>query len=231
MGREVNEIFVHHTATEDTPNEETSEIEKFHEEERGWKDLGYHCVVESVNNSYRLFDGRPENEIGAHAQGRNTHSLGIAFVGNYEQNKPNNAMLKKGSRRIARWVEEYGVQFESIKPHKAVKATKCPGQYFDIPLLKYYVKQSLTERLELCSWDTIHYQIALTMYGIDAGPFDNIEGPKTNSALEQFKDEIADNDYGDKYTKPVQEKLLRELKIKYHLIDQSEVMLYSWIDV
>lgn len=56
----------------------TAEIKRWHTEERGWSDIGYHWVVELDGS---LHAGRPEEISGAHCKGHNSSSIGICYVG------------------------------------------------------------------------------------------------------------------------------------------------------
>jgi N-acetylmuramoyl-L-alanine amidase len=82
--RTINEIIIHCTATnpkwyaDKSAQEVVDEIRRWHTEERGWSDIGYHAVIHR-NGEFAY--GRPEHRTGAHTRGRNKHSLGIALVG------------------------------------------------------------------------------------------------------------------------------------------------------
>jgi N-acetylmuramoyl-L-alanine amidase len=74
--REWTGIVVHHSAS---PLSTTiRDIRKWHVEENGWSDVGYHFVIES-DGTVRA--GRPLDRIGAHARGRNATHIGICLVG------------------------------------------------------------------------------------------------------------------------------------------------------
>lgn len=76
--REINKIIVHCAATPEGRDVKTEEIKRWHTEERGWSDIGYHWVVEldgSIN------EGRSEDINGAHCRGHNSDSVGICYVG------------------------------------------------------------------------------------------------------------------------------------------------------
>lgn len=55
-----------------------AEIRRWHVEERGWDDIGYHYVITRAG---RLEYGRPAFVEGAHARGHNDASIGICLVG------------------------------------------------------------------------------------------------------------------------------------------------------
>lgn len=75
--RTINEIIVHCTATPEGKDYTVADITKWHKA-RGFKTIGYHYVV------YRdgtVHAGRPEDQVGAHCQGHNAHSIGVCYVG------------------------------------------------------------------------------------------------------------------------------------------------------
>ena len=76
--REITKVIVHCAATPEGGDVKTEEIKRWHTEERGWSDIGYHWVVEldgSIN------EGRSEDINGAHCRGHNSDSVGICYVG------------------------------------------------------------------------------------------------------------------------------------------------------
>jgi|TARA_B100001057_G_scaffold212692_1_gene212996 N-acetylmuramoyl-L-alanine amidase len=76
--REITKVIVHCAATPEGRDVKTEEIKRWHTEERGWSDIGYHWVVEldgSIN------EGRSEDINGAHCRGHNSDSVGICYVG------------------------------------------------------------------------------------------------------------------------------------------------------
>jgi len=84
MTREINEIIIHCTATnpswyaDQNVSDVVDEIRRWHTEERGWSDIGYHFVVHRDGG---IGMGRPVWRTGAHTRGKNSKSIGIALVG------------------------------------------------------------------------------------------------------------------------------------------------------
>jgi hypothetical protein len=78
--RNVGEIVFHHTAHRNTPQD----VERLHREARGWADVAYHYMIDRDGTIYLGRDARSE---GAHAKGHNYNTIGVAFLGNY-QNRP-----------------------------------------------------------------------------------------------------------------------------------------------
>jgi N-acetylmuramoyl-L-alanine amidase len=80
---------VHHTAgaSASSPSQSAAivrGIERYHVLGNGWNDIGYNFLVDRFG---QVFEGRyggvERNVIGAHAQGFNTGSVGIAVIGTY----------------------------------------------------------------------------------------------------------------------------------------------------
>ena len=53
-------------------------IRKWHVEERGWSDVGYHYLIRRDGS---VETGRDIERPGAHAVGHNSHSIGLAIAG------------------------------------------------------------------------------------------------------------------------------------------------------
>jgi N-acetylmuramoyl-L-alanine amidase len=60
--------------------EKVAEIRRWHVQQRGWRDIGYHWVIDLDGN---VAPGRPESEIGAHVEGHNRGTVGICLLGGY----------------------------------------------------------------------------------------------------------------------------------------------------
>ena len=96
----------------------------------GWAGIGYHYLVRKDGTIYR---GRPEDTVGAHAYGVNSHSIGVCFEGNYqvEPTMPA-AQLAAGQALVADIKRRWGIT--KVIGHKDVagSTTDCPGKYFPL---------------------------------------------------------------------------------------------------
>jgi hypothetical protein len=81
--------IVHHTAGSNTyaPGESAAivrAIQTYHVKGNGWNDIGYNFLVDKYG---QVFEGRyggiDKNVVGAHAEGFNTGSVGVAVLGEY----------------------------------------------------------------------------------------------------------------------------------------------------
>jgi len=60
--------------------EKVAEIRRWHVQQRGWRDIGYHWVIDRGG---AVAPGRRETEIGAHVEGHNRGTIGICLLGGY----------------------------------------------------------------------------------------------------------------------------------------------------
>ena len=94
----------------------------------GWAGIGYHYLVRKDGTIYR---GRPEDTVGAHAYGANSHSICVCFEGNYEvEPTMPAAQLAAGQALVADIKQRWGIS--KVIGHKDVagSTTDCPGKYF-----------------------------------------------------------------------------------------------------
>ena len=80
-----NKLTLHHAAgwqawTLEEGKKQVKAIQEFHQDGRGWSDIGYHFLVDLSGNIYQ---GRPEIVIGAHVGGANTGNIGVCMLGCY----------------------------------------------------------------------------------------------------------------------------------------------------
>jgi N-acetylmuramoyl-L-alanine amidase-like protein len=92
--RSIQFAVVHHTAGSNSYTAAESAaivrgIEVYHVKGNGWNDIGYNFLVDKYG---QVFEGRyggvDKNVIGAHAEGFNTGSVGVALLGTYQTAAP-----------------------------------------------------------------------------------------------------------------------------------------------
>ncbi|MDU4659969.1 MAG: N-acetylmuramoyl-L-alanine amidase [Clostridium butyricum] len=124
-------LIVHHIEAEGA-NWTVQMIHNMHKNENGWSAIGYHYYIRLDGSIYR---GRPDNVIGAHCQGANTNTLGIAFEGDYDKRTEMpqdqfNAWCELKSYLINKYgsINVYG--------HREKGSSECPGKYFPLDKVK-----------------------------------------------------------------------------------------------
>lgn len=122
-------IIIHHSAGVDHPTLDFQGIRKWHVEHNEWKDIGYHYVIEKINDRYEILVGRMLDEVGSHASGHNSNSIGICCIGNYEIDYPDGEMVLLLRRLVNALCSVLGIKAENVIGHRDTKATACPGKH------------------------------------------------------------------------------------------------------
>jgi hypothetical protein len=133
-------IVLHHSAGVDHPTlPDFDSIRNYHMKTRGYRDIGYHWVVEKVRNVLVAKKGRPEKDDAAACPGMNTRAIHICCVGNFMVETPTPELYRFVAglcKDIAtRWPIKY------IGGHRDYYATACPGQKFDVEMVRKYFKE------------------------------------------------------------------------------------------
>lgn len=143
-------VIVHHTASRDTEALDSEKVRRFHVQGRGWRDVGYHFLVEDVGGHYAAIVGRPLHMPGAHAPGWNHRALGVALVGDFTEATPPDEQLECAARLTASLIlvlemprkiptsddletgrmRDYSPEPWGVFPHRYVRPTECPGTRF-----------------------------------------------------------------------------------------------------
>jgi uncharacterized protein with LGFP repeats len=147
--------LVHHTAGSNSYTASQSAaivrgIEVYHVKGNGWNDIGYNFLIDKYG---QVFEGRyggvDKNVIGAHAEGFNTGSFGVALLGTYQSVAPSAAAkaalvsllawrldvahidplstLTFSSGGNARFPVGTPVFLRTVSGHKDTGFTTCPG--------------------------------------------------------------------------------------------------------
>lgn len=100
-------------------------IQMFHMESRQWDDIGYNFLVAGDGSAYF---GRGWDYIGAHTLGYNRYSIGIAFIGTFNNEVPPQKQIEACQKLI-----KLGVQLGKISKdyklfaHRQLSSTLSPG--------------------------------------------------------------------------------------------------------
>jgi N-acetylmuramoyl-L-alanine amidase len=131
-------IILHHSATKDSGTVSWNAIRRYHINECKWGDIGYHFGIEFVEDkgdplgSYEIIVGRTLDKLGAHTVGRNSDSVGICFVGNFDLEPPPQGQWDAGLK-LVRWLQTlYHIPKPLVYGHRDFAVKTCPGTKFDI---------------------------------------------------------------------------------------------------
>jgi flagellar hook assembly protein FlgD len=125
-------------------------IQRYHVQGNGWNDIGYNFLVDKYG---RIYEGRgggiARNVIGAHAQGFNTGSVGVAVLGTYGSTRISSA-ARSAVQRLLAWrldvahvdplsvvdAVSFGndrfkagtkIRLRAVSGHRDTGYTTCPG--------------------------------------------------------------------------------------------------------
>lgn len=118
----VSLFVLHHTTGTYAGPRTVRNIQAFHQgPDRRWSDVGYNFLVAPDGT---IFEGRGWGFAGAHARGKNSESIGVAFIGDGSRGAPLDAqrsivwLLEEAQRRFGRL---------QVVGHRDVGSTACPG--------------------------------------------------------------------------------------------------------
>ena len=144
----INALVVHHIEAEGS-NWTVEFINNMHKRDNGWSGIGYHIYIRKDGSVYR---GRKDCYVGAHCQGFNSTSIGIAFEGNYDK-----STASMPDAQYKAWVEVYNY-YKSIYGtlpvygHKEKSSSECPGAYFPLTKVKAVVNGNVSVNTTAFKW-------------------------------------------------------------------------------
>ncbi len=127
-------IILHHSLTADGETVSWGAIRRYHRTVMGWRDIGYHYGIELVDRAPEILVGRMMNEYGAHCRGAgmNRRSLGVCFVGNFDDQPPAPAIWDAGLKLVGSLVDMFNISPKDVHGHCAFSGKSCPGKRFDV---------------------------------------------------------------------------------------------------
>lgn len=148
----VTHLVVHHQAGVANPpySAVVQAIWQLHVFTNGWCDIGYNWLIAPDGT---VFEGRAggNNVIGAHFSGNNSGTMGVCFLGNFQNDQPTAAALASLEKLLA-WkccdsdIEPIGSSLHAasglvlnhICGHRDGGATECPGDnlYAQLPAIR-----------------------------------------------------------------------------------------------
>jgi len=131
-------IVLHHSATKDgTVYRDFDSIKRNHLA-RGYRDIGYHWVVEKINGKLTAIPGRAEWDTGAHCISRNEDGIGISVVGNFQEEVASEDLYRFVAKLCQDIMSRHPIK--EIGGHRDYSATACPGKNFDVDKIRQLVK-------------------------------------------------------------------------------------------
>ena len=130
-------------------------IQDFHQNGRGWNDIGYHFLVDRAGNIYQ---GRPETVIGAHVGGANTGNIGVCLLGCYHPPEAScfqtiTPESRQSIVEIFSWVSDtYGQSPSVLLGHRDYfGTTACPGDniWIELPRFKAEISDFIQSYFEM----------------------------------------------------------------------------------
>ncbi|MCB1033865.1 MAG: N-acetylmuramoyl-L-alanine amidase [Acidobacteria bacterium] len=126
-------VVIHHSASPDAPGVDAEMFRVWHQA-RGWRDIGYHFIVEKVGQFYEVVAGRPLWMVGSHCPGKNRTHLGVCLAGDFMVEGPPEEQLRLAASHVAGLVVAFGMGRDSVEPHhdaaRPDRPTECPGDGF-----------------------------------------------------------------------------------------------------
>jgi len=143
-----NRMTFHHAAccsayTYEEGLAQVKAIQNFHQDVRGWSDIGYHFILDQEGRVYQgrpFLDNRrnlstpPRLAQGAHVGGFNVGNIGVAMLGCYHPPEGGSCVdeLSQATKdslitMFSYLKENYGVDTSNLFGHRDQGATSCPG--------------------------------------------------------------------------------------------------------
>ena len=125
--RKVDLVVVHCLATPEGRDVHINEVRRWHVEERGWSDVGYHWLV-TLDGS--IEKGRDESISGAHAKGYNSKSIGVAYVGGVDVDmEPKDTRTDAQKMALHCLIEDIRGRYPKAEVigHRDVSSKDCPS--------------------------------------------------------------------------------------------------------
>lgn len=122
-------VIIHHSLTKDGKVCDWAGIKRYHMQEKGWSDIGYHLGIERVEGVLTTLTGRPLYQVGAHCLGHND-TIGLCIVGNFDLAPPDDETLRYAASLVSGHLRMFDLPIESVRRHHDFAAKSCPGSKF-----------------------------------------------------------------------------------------------------
>ena len=117
------EYIVIHTAAFRGRNCDAAKIDQWHRN-KGWNGIGYHYVILNDRHDQKsdgtVEEGRPLSQVGAHARGINSRSIGICCAGHGDDSDFTPAQYTSLGRLVTRLMQQFSVPLEHVIGHREI---------------------------------------------------------------------------------------------------------------
>ena len=120
-------IVIHCAATKASMDIGLTEIRKWHVQDNGWRDVGYHYIIRR-NGEVEL--GRSIRDTGAHAAGYNHKSVSVCMVGGMaEDNSAEANFTPQQWTALLDLVKQLKIQYPDadVIGHNEISEKECPS--------------------------------------------------------------------------------------------------------
>lgn len=112
-----------------SPKAKAAEIRRWHMEERGWRDIGYHRVIDRCGT---VVVGRSLYEIGAHVRGHNRGTIGICLIGGHgadAEDRFEDHFTAAQRTALKEYLVDLGelTKLDKVSGHNEYALKACPG--------------------------------------------------------------------------------------------------------
>ena len=107
------------------------EIKRWHVQENGWSDIGYHYLI---SRDGQVRKGRPVEKAGAHTRGHNSDSIGVCLIGGHGGAKTDDFFdhfTQAQWDTLHKWLNDMETKYTfTIHGHNEYASKGCPS--FDV---------------------------------------------------------------------------------------------------
>jgi peptidoglycan hydrolase-like protein with peptidoglycan-binding domain len=186
----VRTLILHHSVTPDHGTDTVRQIQRFHQDTRGYADIAYTWLYSPTHRTF--FVGRGPGVAGAHTRNQNRTGHGLCVLGNFEASKPPQHVIDDLAE-FARW---HGTAWGPNKftEHKDYGQTACPGKYLSAMVRDI----NLYAEAEMTPPSNPQPELPSTLRLGDRGddvklvqqavmPHDGVYGPQTEQAVRRYQ--------------------------------------------
>ncbi len=147
VSRAIRSVIVHHTwrptASDYRGISTVQVVRRYHMNQRGWSDNGYHIMI---GPSGDIFLCRPMARSGAHCLGQNHHSIGLAYIADFDSEDPQDYPgTAVGQQVTAALLKRFSLTPDDIHFHREYANKSCPGKRLHLDEYRYQTALLVSE--------------------------------------------------------------------------------------